>query len=103
MENNLEMMEMEVMETEETANELALVEGSETSGGKGLTALLIGGAIAGTALVVGAVKKHRDKKKDEEPKPKKEKKQKTKLKLVRVPVEDEAIEELVEEFEEADE
>ena len=89
MENNYEVMDevMEVETTEEYENEGIVECGEQSNGGKGLTAIAVGGVLALAGLTVLGVKRLKAKK-AEQPK-----KQKTKLKLVRVPVE-EAVEEV---------
>lgn len=94
----------EVMETEELETmDVEVYEGTdeaevaESKHGFGLAALAIGGGLALVGLTAAGIKKLKDKKAD------KPKKVKTKLKLVRVPVEDEVVEDVVEFTEEVDE
>lgn len=82
-----EVMEVENDEVTEYENEDIVEYEEQSNGGKGLAAVVIGGALALTGLAIVGVKKLKSKKADQP------KKQKTKLKLVRVPVE-EAVEEI---------
>ena len=77
----------EVMEQEVEMDAIEVIDGCENGecerrGGAGLAALVVGGLLAGTAIAVAAVKKHKKNKAEQPAKPK------TKLKLVRVPVEE---------------